>query len=214
MDLMAIRRRVMKVSKKSRLPSAYQEVEWIKSTGTQWIDTGIIPNNQITIQLKVMNLGITGDTILGYWKTNDDYSMRLFNAGGGLYFDTIKGSGYSGRLSVSNAWSANVIVEFEAGNTEGGYQYVKDLQTDTIIRQKQGQRYAVGIDTIKLNYYNDSKISKNQWYYVKLIDNGQLLIDIVPCYRKTDGEIGMYDLMSDTFLTNQGAGTFLKGADI
>lgn len=214
MDMMAIRRRVLMASKKKRLPSAYQEVEWIKSTGTQWIDTGIIPNNQITVQFKVMNLNITGNVILGYWKNRDEDSLRLFNANNHLYFDTIQGSGYNARLYASSAWPVNVIVEFEAGNTKGGYQYIKDLQTDTIIRQKQGQAYAVGIDTIKLNYYDDSKISQNQWYYVKLIDNGQLLLDLVPCYRKSDGEIGMYDLVSKAFLTNQGTGNFLKGADV
>lgn len=30
--------------KKPRLPRAYQEVEWVGSTGTQYIDTNIVPN--------------------------------------------------------------------------------------------------------------------------------------------------------------------------
>lgn len=38
--------------------------------------------------------------------------------------------------------------------------------------------------------------------------------EFVPCYRKSDGEIGMYDTVSKTFYTNAGTGTFLKGADV
>ena len=40
------------------------------------------------------------------------------------------------------------------------------------------------------------------------------IIDFVPCYLKLDGTIGMYDLVSGEFYTNQGTGTFEKGDDI
>ena len=38
--------------------------------------------------------------------------------------------------------------------------------------------------------------------------------DFVPCYRKADGTIGMYDTVSGSFFTNAGTGTFSKGADV
>ncbi|MBR3423660.1 MAG: hypothetical protein IKG80_04140 [Clostridia bacterium] len=36
----------------------------------------------------------------------------------------------------------------------------------------------------------------------------------VPCYRKSDNEIGLYDLVTDDFLTNAGTGTFRKGGNV
>lgn len=48
--------------------------------------------------------------------------------------------------------------------------------------------------------------------YVEL--EGTRLIDLIPCYRKSDGEIGMYDLISNTFFTNAGTGAFTKGSDV
>lgn len=50
---------------------------------------------------------------------------------------------------------------------------------------------------------------------------GQLVMDLVPCYRKTDNVIGMYDLcgnicpLTDTaFFINSGSGAFTKGNDV
>lgn len=45
-------------------------------------------------------------------------------------------------------------------------------------------------------------------YYNK---NDELVCDLIPCYRKSDGEIGMYDLVTKNFLTNAGTGSFSKG---
>lgn len=39
-------------------------------------------------------------------------------------------------------------------------------------------------------------------------------MNLVPCYRKSDGEIGMYDLVNGVFYTNSGSGTFIKGDDV
>ena len=38
--------------------------------------------------------------------------------------------------------------------------------------------------------------------------------DFVPCYRKADSVVGLFDLVSNTFFTNAGTGTFTKGADV
>lgn len=51
-------------------------------------------------------------------------------------------------------------------------------------------------------------------YWCQLYDGENLLHNFIPCYRKSDGEIGMYDTVSKTFYTNAGTGTFLKGEDV
>ena len=42
----------------------------------------------------------------------------------------------------------------------------------------------------------------------------ELKRNFIPCYRKSDNVIGMYDLVEEKFYTNQGNGEFLKGRDI
>lgn len=50
--------------------------------------------------------------------------------------------------------------------------------------------------------------------YFQIYDSGTLVVDLVPCYRKSDGVIGMYDRVSGAFRTNVGTGTFTKGGDV
>ena len=51
-------------------------------------------------------------------------------------------------------------------------------------------------------------------YNAKIYNGDSLVRDFVPCYRKEDNVIGMYDLISNTFYTNSGTGDFEKGQDV
>lgn len=45
-------------------------------------------------------------------------------------------------------------------------------------------------------------------------NTNQYIRNFIPCYRKSDNVIGMYDLITKTFYENAGTGTFIKGNDI
>jgi hypothetical protein len=51
-------------------------------------------------------------------------------------------------------------------------------------------------------------------YFQYTDKTGTLVCDLIPCYRKSDGVIGMYDLVRGLFLTNAGSGSFTKGANV
>lgn len=63
--------------------------------------------------------------------------------------------------------------------------------------------------------------SDNHWtpigkyYYTKIYDNlNNIIFNGIPCYRKIDNKIGLYDLVEGIFYTNQGTGNFSKGKDM
>ena len=66
--------------------------------------------------------------------------------------------------------------------------------------------------------YNDAyniPTTNAKLYYAKIYDSSKVLVrDFVPCYRKSDGEIGLYDRVENKFYTNAGTGVFLKGNDV
>ena len=52
-------------------------------------------------------------------------------------------------------------------------------------------------------------------YSMKLSKNDTLVYNLIPCYRKSDNVIGMYDLVHNQFYTNVGSeGYFTKGNDV
>ena len=43
--------------------------------------------------------------------------------------------------------------------------------------------------------------------------NNEITHKFIPCYRKADDVIGLYDSITETFYTNSGTGSLIKGED-
>jgi len=187
----------------SRLPSAYQEVEYIQSSWTQWIDTWVTPTQNTKSQIKFMNLEATWDVIYWIYTGNDSSDYRLFNANSTMYFDFS-----SSRINWSTI-AINTVYELELWN-----YYVKNVwESSNIISWTSISSYTWW-RTITLNNYYNSRYSKNRWYYVKIWNWATQVRDFVPCYRKSDSVIWLYDLVNNQFYTNSWSWTFTKWPDV
>ena len=52
-------------------------------------------------------------------------------------------------------------------------------------------------------------------YYFNITDtSGNLVAELVPCYRKVDSVAGMWDRVGKRFLTNVGTGEFVVGGNV
>lgn len=51
-------------------------------------------------------------------------------------------------------------------------------------------------------------------YSFSIYEKGKQVAYFVPCYRKEDGVIGLYNTVDKQFYTNGGTGTFNKGNDV
>ena len=186
------------------------EIEYLQSTGTQWIDTKIIPTPNTKCQIKFNNISATGDVIFGYNTGDDHIDYRFFNVSNNLYFD-IPGNynDKDGNRIMSDTYKINMntIYELELGN-----YYVKDLTTNNIIIESTYCNDFGNIEnSITLNYYKEDRISLNKWYYVKIFNNNRLILDLIPV--KKDGIGYMYDKISNQLFSNQGTGNFILGPD-
>ena len=57
--------------------------------------------------------------------------------------------------------------------------------------------------------------SRDMIFYGARISQGREIVrEYIPCYRKSDGEIGLYEKYTDQFIVNTGSGTFTKGDDV
>jgi hypothetical protein len=61
-------------------------------------------------------------------------------------------------------------------------------------------------------YYESLYNSKGRIYYVKIyVDSENLSFNGIPARRDSDGELGLYDTVTNTFFTNAGSGEFIAG---
>lgn len=197
-----------------RLPSGYQEVEYIESTGEQYIDTSFIlyksngfsidfvPENDVVTSnapnyINAGGAGGTSNTRVGIncYKRTDNGELQFFS----WYVDPKITKNQRATLSVINR-----IIYYPDGST-------REMNiTETNPTSSSMILFAAYNQALTQIY----RFSKMKLYNFKLYDSTNVVKDYIPCYRKSDGEIGLYEIIEGRFLTNQGSGTFIKGLNI
>lgn len=206
------------------LPSAYQRIRYLESTGTQYINTGKIPTDNTRMQLKYYTTS-TGSFYCAGARTGAStiYFAQSGATSGSKVSCTVNGTSVTAEDSegvdfkrVSSGQLFEIMIQT---NTDSTYDY-------SIVDYTHGKYYrTTGVsytpmgtvsNPIYLFAFNPSYVvtGTNRCYYFKLYRDGKLIVDGVPCYRKSDGVAGLYDLVTGTFLTNSGSGEFVKGPDI
>lgn len=195
--------------KSSRLPDEYQEVEWIGTSGTQVLSSDVYSNNGGIYKAKIKRLttGSSSRNLLGVASNN----ATTINAGAGSYFGW-NTSGYwemGGQVVSSVLASTDKFdeVEFEFKTTGTGTLTVNGVELLTRSGSVSLSNFLIVGGT--------SYPVHAQFKEIRTKATGSSSERIfIPCYRKADGVIGMYDITTKVFITNQGTGTFTKGGDV
>ena len=199
-----------------RLPNEYQEVEYIESTGTQYIDTGYCPYKTKT-EVKFKYTGssnVSGVYILASWTSNNRYYPVS-------YTGTINGSRYN---QFRTANKTNIYTNLGAYDSEVHSVIYNDEENkvyfDNILKTTVTDLDTPNTNSIYLFAMHGSTGAENssscRIFSVKLMDKitNTIARNFIPCYRKSDNEIGMYDLVNNVFYTNAGTGVFLMGTEV
>lgn len=191
----------------SRLPDDYQEVEYLESSGTQYLktpwryDIGNPNPPDVHIECKCC--------------INDNYSIfgnrDCFNLTGASGFMKFRGYAY---------YSGDVVrTDVPIGNTPILWRYdTPNLTADGVLKGTLEKNHGSGggqpiyLFCRYSGYYGQEieDIGGNcRIWGFKVWEGNSQICDMIPCFRIIDGEIGMYDLVTETFYTNQGTGEFI-----
>lgn len=190
----------------SILPEEYQQVEYIESTGTQYIDTGYIPMNTSKVELDLQFLDFSSEQnngIASYSGNNTRIAIGNGYNHDGFYFGVANSNLYRGTNDNNRHIFYIDFLNKNFGYDENSFNFSSNLAT--IDRNYTlFARYGQWVENF----------CKEKLYSAKFYENSILIRNFIPCYRKSDGEIGLYDLVNNVFYTNSGTGTFLKGSDV
>lgn len=193
-----------------QLPSGYDELDYIQSTGTQHIISNIAfnPNTPYKITIDMQGTASNNSNGVGW------------NAGGGVYMrNNFYGNGTTSGTTTING-SQRVIVAIDITSGTSNYTFT-DIYGTVLSSLSRGNTSL--IDWAGINYplfaTTDSTGSPPRlakWtgriYRFTASVNGVLASDFLPASH--NGEVGFYDLIGGSFYGNDGTGSFIGGSVI
>ncbi len=221
------RRLLISAQKKGRLPSKYQEVEYLESTGTQYIDTGYFftQNSKVEMVFDFAKLSrgayclfgsrnsATKNNVAGHLNINTSTSCSL-----SMDFGDYTNTRLTAILATNTKYRIIDCGEYRAlydGNVVikiNDYTYNQPFSSDYtgFVFYENGNR-------ADFNYFP----MKGKVFAYSVDESGIDTQLFIPCYRKSDNVAGMYDLCgticpltNSPFYINAGTGEFLVGGDV
>lgn len=189
----------------------YQQVEYIESTGSQYIKTNITPTSNSKIETEISFDNLNQQCV--WCARGTDITTNTFTcfyiSNSGIRFD------YYNNNSINTGYTPTIGAKIKI-TADKNKLYIDDIlkSTHNIKTFTAGNPINIMASYTENQSSNLSNYSYYKLYSFKVYDNDTLVSDFVPCYRKSDGEIGLYDLVNNNFFSNAGSGTFIKGNDI
>ena len=209
-----IRRRLMMLKKSSGgLPEGYTAVDYIQTSGSQRIDTGVKSSASV---------GLSADFCFDDTYNNQNLA-QAYSAP----------ENYLLMVLVLSSWQSPDGAVWFVHSYLNATQYFKKADADRHIYHFNADgQYTVEMDGIQYKKADPSQTTfpadaRNLWLFVRnspsvdgyarmklysctMYDSGRKIRDFKPCLD-TDGVPCLYDLISKTAFYNQGSGSFIWG---
>ena len=181
------------------LPSGYKRLEYIQSSGTQYIDTGIAPSRTLNVvtTFTVNDDGWNNYSIFGSAWSESGFMVDALSGGKVVFYS----KGYGKQVSA-NVGSPNTIECSQSEFVVNGTSY---QMTGTGAESTNN----IFIFWVGNQAYTDNR-GRMKLYSFQMYDNGTIVRDFIPC-KKPDGTIGLWDDVNSVFYGNAGTGTFTAG---
>lgn len=190
------------------LPTGYTRLEYIESTGTQYINTGFKPNQDTRVVMdfqfasEYSSLGAneifgtrtsaSSKTYAIQWNTANNYFQHFYYNG----YDNLSFGDFEKRQIAELNRNMMYLDGVAHERTYAAFQCDYPLYLSAL--NQAGTT----------NYFAAIRI-----YSCKIYDNGALVRNYIPA-KNSSGVIGLYDDANAKFYTNAGTGKFVAGAEI
>lgn len=199
------------------LPSGYTELEYIESTGTQYIDTGIKQGTATTYATEIVyefiDSIVRGISLCGSRQTG-------YSSWGQIYVDSssnrtaVWASNPNSAVSDFVTAAVNTVYtdKFEVDVTNGSFTRTINGSTQTTTGWTFTPAFPENVFLFGYNSGNNTpgQLASVAMYSAKFWKDGVLVRNFIPC-KNASNVVGMYDTVSGTFFENAGTGDFVAG---
>lgn len=193
--------------KRSLLPNGYTQYDYITATGTQYFVTDYYPSNITEVKTKTFVHKQPTSPMVTRWTgspTNDTFGFYMGNVSGRLtfFFGTYSDTKY---LNVEN-----VKTNIEHDIYMGVSSITFDGTSYPITRSTFTSTQPIYIGAFNQTGTSLAGMMYGRIYPVQFIENGQVIRHYIPCANENN-VVGLYEVVTGTFLENAGTGTLKKG---
>lgn len=192
----------------SKLPAGYTKLEYIESSGTQYIDTGVrvMPENyqQLKMSVTCEKIG-QGSGASGWLVDGSNVANAYFYAGvynGNYYYGCGTTDHNTGISSVVGKQTFTLDIpsaKFTVSNAV-------DMPISTEAVTASAPLYLFGFS------YSPVRCYAEKIYSCQIYTSATLIRDFIPC-KNASGAVGLYDTVEEQFYGNAGTGTFTAGPE-
>ena len=191
------------------LPEGYTPLEYIEGDGTQYLDTGFIPDSNTRVVLDGQYLGGSSETyryILGAMTSaqSNRYSV-MYSASSGLY--------ESNMVDATSVPFSSAITETARLHIDKN-KAVCTINGETVTNADTAFTAPVSLCLFAMHTATGvSRILKHRIWACSVYDNGTLVRKLVPC-KNASGVAGMYDQVNAVFYAASGSGDYIAGPEL
>ena len=199
----------------------YAKLEYIESTGTQYIDTGIILKSKATITSVGQFLSTSETAPESIWgfigaSTRPRWGWSIYRQNMWLADLNVTGQDLppadtQKHTFVNTCYYVNTNLYYN-GFVDGNAIYAP-APIATNVEEYTSNTLSAYL--FARNYSNTAgNFSVSRIFSFNIVQDDVLVIDLIPARRNSDNAVGMYDTVSDTFFTNAGTGEFIAGPEV
>ena len=193
------------------LPAEYQAVEYLQSTGKNWIDTGINVSNSLLTSCDIA-------IVSGFSFSSLAYIFGVYVESPATRYSCAIASTTSLRLPNGGNFSNYTIPAISYGQKYSlSYRFGETKwESNTVSNASSAINTPKSLWLFARNFNGTEIISKIQIYHAQLGTTNDFAQyrDLYPCYRKSDSVTGMYDLINSEFIPYSGTENFIIGNNV
>lgn len=185
----------------SSLPYSYERIEYIESNGSSYIDTGIYGSNTLDVEISLFTVPDKSPTFF-IGSRNNPYNRT---------YCIVRVPPLEMRFDYNTIHSLGAVKGKVTIKKLGLYVYVDNkqrLELPVLKFKTPSTLFMFGL--LQNNVVNIAPAG-DKIYFLKMTENGILVRDFIPVKRKSDGMIGMYDLVGRKFYISPNGVAFTGG---
>lgn len=194
------------------------EIEFLQSTGTQCINTGVPTTLPIVVEVDFEFASIAGNNVVfGSVMPSSSYSNRCFlvtSSTGGNYLSLGVSENYIN--PKTNVWAINSGIRYKANFGFSSTGCSLEINGQTIYSDSTSRSLSTNYNIYVFARNNADTIGSDTYsmiklYGMKIWTNNHLVRNFIPVRKYIHGHL--YDSVTNSLFGNIGSGDFVLGAD-